>query len=362
MRENVMKSFNLKTRYFPISHGVIHGVIDASTVMVVFSATVLHGLSPSHIALMIGGYDLLAFAGQAIFGFGSDTLRLYKSTILLGIALTALSVVLMPADPFIAMVAAGLGNALFHVGAGAVALNTNPGRAADPGIFVAPGALGLALGLWLGKSGNTVLWPFLLALALSFAVTIKSSLPMLERYTPSKNSSIKEAMAILFLLLVSIGIRAFVGFAGTHECPKLPVVSFCLACAAFGGKALGGIISDRLGWIRTSVGALLISAPLIALGHASSSIIILGMFFFQMTMPVTLTAVYSIMPRWPAFSFGLCSTALVVGSFAAFYQPLGACYSPYLFFGLITLSAMLIFVALTGLKECISMKYAVATH
>jgi FSR family fosmidomycin resistance protein-like MFS transporter len=268
----------------------------------------------------------------------------------------------MLTHPFIAMVLAGIGNALFHIGAGAVSLNTSPGRAAAPGIFVAPGALGLGLGLWLGKSGNTVLWPFLLALALSFVITTRSSMPIIEMYLKPKIFSIKGSLAILFLLLVSIGIRAFVGFGGTHECPKLPMVSLGLAFAAFGGKTLGGIISDRLGWIRTSVGALLISAPLIALGNANSSIIILGMFFFQMTMPVTLTAVCALMPSRPAFSFGLCSLALVLGSFAAFYKPWVIYYSPSVLFGLITLSALLIFVALNGLKECMPVKCAVAAH
>jgi FSR family fosmidomycin resistance protein-like MFS transporter len=357
-----MKIFNLKDSYFPITHGAIHAVIDASTVMVVFSTSVAHHLPPLHTAFMIYGYDLLAFAGQALFGYGMDRLRIYRSVTLLGIVLAACSVLLMLTDSLIAVVTAGLGNALFHVGAGAVVLNTNPGRAADAGIFVAPGALGLALGTWLGKGGNTVLWPFLLALSLSFAIAVKSSLPRMENHSTTNIVPVKVTMAILFLLLFSISIRAFVGFAVAHECPKLPLVSFSLACAAFGGKALGGIISDRLGWIRTSVGALLISAPLIALGGSNGSVVILGMFFFQMTMPVTLTAVYALMPAQPAFSFGLCSLALVLGACAAFNEPWAIYYNAYVFFGLITLSALAIFVALIGLRECIHIKGAAAAH
>jgi hypothetical protein len=68
------------------------------------------------------------------------------------------------------------------------------------------------------------------------------------------------------------------------------------------------------------------------------------------------------MPRRPAFSFGLCSLALVLGSFAAFYKPWVIYYSPFVLFGLITLSALLIFVALNGLKECMPMKCAMAAH
>jgi len=357
-----MKSFNLQEHYFPFSHGAIHAVIDASTIMVVFSATVVHRFSPFQIALMIGSYDFLAFAGQALIGFGVDKLRLYKSTILLGIALTALSVVLMLSHPFTAMVMAALGNALFHVGAGAISLNTTPGRATDPGIFVAPGALGLGLGLWLGKSGNTLLWPFLLALALSFVIAVKSSLPVMEFSSKPKLPSIRGAKAVLLLLLVSVGIRAFVGFAATYESPKIPMISFGLAFAAFAGKALGGILSDQLGWIRTSVGALLISAPFVAFGGSNGSIVMVGMFFFQMTMPVTLTAVYALMPARPGLAFGLCSLSLIVGSFVSFYDPWRVYYTSYTLLGLILLSALSILVALNGLKESIPMKFAMATN
>jgi len=357
-----MKSFNLQAHYFPFSHGAIHAVIDASTIMVVFSATVVHRFSPFQIALMIGSYDFLAFAGQALIGFGVDKLRLYKSTILLGIALTALSVVLMLSHPFTAMVVAALGNALFHVGAGAISLNTTPGRATDPGIFVAPGALGLGLGLWLGKSGNTLLWPFLLALALSFVIAVKSSLPVMEFSSKPKLPSIRGAKAVLLLLLVSVGIRAFVGFAATYESPKIPMISFGLAFAAFAGKALGGILSDQLGWIRTSVGALLISAPFVAFGGSNGSIVMVGMFFFQMTMPVTLTAVYALMPARPGLAFGLCSLSLIVGSFVSFYDPWRVYYTSYTLLGLILLSALSILVALNGLKESIPMKFAMATN
>jgi len=356
-----MKNINLAVRYFPISHGAIHAVIDTSTIMVILSANVVHDLSPSQSSVMITGYNLLAFAGQAMLGYGMDKLRIYKNVILLGIILTAVSVMLMLLDPFAAMVVAGLGNALFHVGGGAISLNTSPGRATDPGIFVAPGALGLGLGLWLGKNGNTVLWPFLLALALSFAISIKSSVPAIESSSKTKPPPIKEPIRLLFLLLFSISIRAFMGFAGTYECPKLPAISMGLTMAAFGGKLLGGIISDRLGWIKTSVGALLISAPLIAFGGSNGMIIIVGMFLFQMTMPVTLTAVYTLMPSKPAFSFGLCCLALILGSLAAGYKIWAVYYSSYTFLGLITLSAALIFVALNRLKETTPMKFTRAS-
>ena len=61
--------------------------------------------------------------------------------------------------PYLAVVLAGLGNAAFHVGAGAMVLRLSPNRAAAAGLFVAPGAIGLAIGHWCGTSFRY--WPLI---------------------------------------------------------------------------------------------------------------------------------------------------------------------------------------------------------
>ena len=86
-----------------------------------------------------------------------------------------------------------------------------------------------------------------------------------------------------------------------------------------------------------------------------------GMFFFQMTMPVTLTAVYGLIPSKPAFSFGLCALFYILGVFASSYEPWEVYYNSYTFFGLIAFSAGLVFVALNRLKEVIPMKFTKAS-
>jgi hypothetical protein len=66
--------------------------------------------------------------------------------------------------PFAAVIFAGIGNALFYIGGGTISLSLIPRKATAPGIFVAPGALGVLVGTLLGKSGNFSAWPLLLAL------------------------------------------------------------------------------------------------------------------------------------------------------------------------------------------------------
>ena len=157
---------------------------------------------------------------------------------------------------------------------------------------------------------------------------------------------VKFQWIALALLLFSILIRALVGQAGSYQCPKASTALFALGSAAFAGKALGGILSDRFGWTLTSVTALLISAPLIALGGPNYTIIALGMFFFQMTMPVTLSAISMIMPGRPGFSFGLASLVLIAGTLPTYFSEPRAYYSPGAFFAVILISAVAIFFGL----------------
>jgi FSR family fosmidomycin resistance protein-like MFS transporter len=237
---------------------------------------------------------------------------------------------------------------MFHVGAGALSLSVDPGRASAPGIFVGPGAVGLALGMYLGKMADTPRWPFFVLLVLGLLVLpLVSVAPAPAREEP-RTAAVGQAegVAIVLLLLFSVLVRSFVGMAGFHAVHKTVAVGFAIATAAFAGKAVGGFVADRVGWIRSSVGALLVSAPVIAFGAAHTYAMVAAMFVFQMTMPVTLVALTVVMPRRPAFSFGVACVALVAGAIPTFFPPVHRFYSDVGFFALILTSALSLAVAL----------------
>ena len=119
--------------------------------------------------------------------------------------------------------------------------------------------------------------------------------------------------------------------------------------AACAGKMLGGIVSDRAGWILTSVGALLLSAPLIAFNGGELSLALPGLLLFQMTMPVTLVAVWCLMPGRPATAFGLPCLALIIGAVPTFFPAGKQLFGPYMFIGLIVISALALFVSLRAM-------------
>jgi FSR family fosmidomycin resistance protein-like MFS transporter len=334
----------------------MHAAVDAASVVAVFAAVGVHRLTAPDAFGLVVGYDLLAFGTQVALGAAADRIGKPKLAVLAGLGLVALATLLMPVAAWPTAVLAGLGNACFHVGAGAICLRVAPMRAAAPGLFVAPGALGLGFGLWLGRGAFAVAWPWTIVLLGAMVATVRlpnaahphdlRADPELGPKLAALRAGIKAPRLLVGLLLCSVLVRSLVGFAGSYRCPKLPVVLLALSLGAFAGKAVGGALADRLGWIRTSVAALLLSAPLIAFGAERWLVVVTGMFLFQMTMPVTLTAVTLLHPGKPAFAFGLTCLALIAGAVPTFLPATQAIYGPWLFVGLVVLSAAVLYAGL----------------
>ncbi len=349
------RTSNQATPYLAVIYGAIHAVIDAVCAVVVVSARRVHGLPLSRGFWLVLGYNLLAFGGQAPFGWATDRLRNPRVAAVSGILCTSFALIFLRVEPHLAVFFAALGNALFHVGPGVVTLYTRPGRATDPGIFVAPGALGLALGMGLGRSGDISSWPWGIALAISLAVALRVRHPAMpyDGVGSGDGAAVARTLSVgvapgagalaVTLLLLSVAVRAMVGMAACHACPRISLVTRGGPLVAFSGKALGGVIADRLGWIETSVGALLLSAPLIAFSGGNPMVALLGLLLFQMTMPVTLVAVAKVLPRRPGLAFGLCCLALIFGSLPSFFPMLKGFYQPGLFLGLILAATVAVF-------------------
>ena len=162
---------------------------------------------------------------------------------------------------------------------------------------------------------------------------------------------------VLFLLLFSIVVRSLVGRAGGYLCPRAFAVGVGFACAAFAGKALGGIVSDRLGWLETGVGALVLAAPLVAFGGSHAAAVTVGLFLVQTTMPVTLAATAALLPGRPGTAFGLASLAYIAGFLPTLSGAAKALYGPPAFLALILLSAAALYAALRLLRGAVPMKF-----
>ncbi len=345
------------TAGLPIVYGAMHLLVDLTTVTAITRAA---GFAEGDVLGPFGlvlGYDLLAFGLQLPLGYVVDRLGALRGALLAGLMLSGVGLALVPHSAAATMVVAGVGNALFHLGAGALVLVGARGRAAPAGVFVAPGALGLGLGMALGRAADLPTWPLFLALAAAMVTAwrvrnpraqnpLKFNDPAATTFIPNERAALW--WTVLGLLLASVMVRSFVGFAGARGCPKSLVLLMGIPLAGFLGKTLGGLVSDRIGWLETSVGALLLSAPMIAFTGATPWGLLPGLVIFQATMPVTLTAAYLLMPRYPATAFGLPCLGLVVGALPTFFDDMGV-YARALFLALILGSALACWLALRGL-------------
>jgi FSR family fosmidomycin resistance protein-like MFS transporter len=349
---SLLASLARPERRIPAAYGLAHAVVDTTTVSVVYASIGVHALPVPAAFRLVIAYDVLAFASQALIGVVADRLRAPRAFAVAGLVIAALSLAAMPFDATSAMLLAGLGNAIFHVGGGSLALAIEPGRAGAAGVFVGPGALGLALGLAIGqREGAFPFAPIAIAIAAALVVIAIVRVPREPYAALPDGPAPRGAAAIAGLLLFSIAVRAFVGFVAPRDTPRSAALAIGLALAAFGGKTLGGLVADRLGWIATGVGALALSAPVIVLGAAHPAALVAGMALFQMTMPVTLAGLALLWPRRPALVFGVACVALVAGALAAFSPAIVEGASRAVVLALVALSAVALHAGLRRLGD-----------
>ena len=302
-----------------IVYGAAHGIVDLASAAAVYNISRTGLVSADVFFLFILAYDFLAFAGQAVLGFLVDYFRAPRIAAISGCALVIAGNLLWLFSPLAAVILVGLGNALFHLGGGAIGLNLTPGRATAPGLFVAPGAIGLTVGIAAGKQGN--LGPFfIIALLLLSVFAMYFVKPPAMNYGKKKPPvGKKAAVAIFVLLFSSIAVRALVASIAVYPWKKDVTLLWIFVLAVAAGKALGGVFADKFGWIRVSVSALLLSAFIVPLGGQTPAAGIAGMFLFQFVMAVALVALALLIPGRPALVFGLNCLSLFIGIFPLFF-------------------------------------------
>ena len=296
-----------------------HALVDAVCAALVFSLIHLYPLGPGEYLRLVIGYNLLAFALQPFCGILVDRFFSPRAGALSGIVLSIGALAALQHQPYITIVLSGLGNALFHVGGGAAIMKMRPDKAGPSGIFVAPGALGLATGAAIGRAGIAPVNLFFLLLTTAGLMTALCRFPVNRSTgaTPFKNGTANRE-TVIALLLLSVALRSLLGFSAGGLWKGHQPVILAFAFAAFCGKSAGGLLADRCGWTKTGTAALALAALLFSRASQAAWYAVLGIMLLQMTMPVTLTALYRTLPERPGLAFGLCCLALVIGAAPVF--------------------------------------------
>lgn len=327
-------------------YGIAHLLVDASCAFLILG---LLGFAPGMLFNIVL-YNVLAFGLQVPFGLLLDKYQYQKPAAIAGILLvfTAFMITQMP---LLTIILAGTGNAIFHTGGGQVALNIKYKKATIPGIFVAPGGIGLALGIYLSVSGikfNPYIFPISLLITTTLITLIK--LPPLS-VIKENSGRYNFFLIIIFLIMISISIRSVIGLTIVFPWKNNLYLLILLTLSIAIGKALGGVFADRFGFMKTGLTGLIISMPLLAFGSANPYAGLAGIFAFNLTMPVTLVAISNILPGRAAFSFGLSTFALLIGALPSFTKYKTWFNNDWIIFSFILLSAIALYFGLNSLKK-----------
>jgi FSR family fosmidomycin resistance protein-like MFS transporter len=317
------ESRSIKTSHaMAVIYSIAHFAVDFGCAFLMLGSLTDPAVSEnsSSAAVLLLLYNFFAFAMQMPIGLIADSLNRNCLVASAGGLLTALAYGLT-SSPYAAAIAAGLGNALFHFGGGIDVLNISTESSRWLGIFVSPGAFGVYFGNVLGKLhafSSIIVVAALLVLAviipLSHYISAGSFASGNERPAfigPRCGGSRKGLVIALICLFLVVCIRSYLGMVMRFPW-KSGIWAALLICGVVFGKAAGGFLCDRIGATAASCLSLGLAAVLFLLS-GSAVFGILAVFFFNMTMPITLWAVARLFPGAKGFSFGLLTFALFLG-------------------------------------------------
>ncbi|MBQ7535221.1 MAG: hypothetical protein IJT43_06335 [Stomatobaculum sp.] len=234
---------------------------------------------------------------------------------------------------------AGIGNSCFHVGGGIDLLKRSKGSAAMPGVFVSTGAFGVWLGPVLAAKQQARTFGLLFGCILMLftgLVLIQMHLTRQawepggeEEQKTSEHFNIHIAdpsFAAALCLVTAVLFRSYAGTIMRYGWKKAGVAFLFTAGVVF-GKMLGGIVGDRAGWRRTAVVSLAVSGLLFLFAEKNAACGIAAVFFFNMTMPLTLTALAKLYRGREGMAFGLTTLALFLGTLPSMAESAGFLFS-----------------------------------
>lgn len=327
-------------------HTPLHMIVDFSCIYLMsrhIHAAVLAESAGSDWLMYVIMYNFFAFAVQLPIGVIGDRLQRNNALAAAGIgcilaAYICISLLDISAFPAVPVIAAGLGNAMFHIGGGIDVLQKARHHCTEAGIFVSSGALGVFAGKWLpGKSeliDRIMLYAVPALLLTGFIFALCAAAAEKQHRTWSCCFSLhpeKGALAVFCAVccIIVVVLRSFAGCVFIFPW-SAGWLAFAMTAGVAAGKALGGIAADRFGTAKTVIASLAGCAMLFMGGEAFPLCGILAVFLFNMTMPITLTLLADVFPKAKGTAFGALTFAIFIGIIPSFFMSCRSIASPIL--------------------------------
>lgn len=292
---------------------ILHFCVDGICAYTLFSLLLIQLKDEQYKFMLLMIYNCIAFLTQPFFGLLIDIkdnkeryfLIVSVALIFLGIAFNFVSI--------LSVILLGLGNSIFHISGGKYVISKTKNNIIDLGIFVSSGALGLSLGCNYNSLYLKYSLLIIIALVTFLIFMSKESKEILEN--PKDKTcefNLEKTFILLMLVCIVVLLRSFVGRLSNVTFAKTSLILVLFGLSSMLGKLCGGIIGKYLGINKTILISLSISILLLILGNSNLYAYLFGLFFFNMSMPLTLFLANKIIDK-QGFSFGLLAAFLIPG-------------------------------------------------
>lgn len=333
-------------------YSIIHCIVDMSCAMLIAGILIPTITGTYNLMVSIILYNFFAFAFQLPFGILADKINKNAFISAIGCLLIIIGY-LLNFSAILACIIVGIGNALFHVGGGIDVLNIAERKATLPGIYVATGALGLYIGSNTIVLGFDKFYLMIVILIISILALLWLYKQVKQNYKinnkePKIETISNKKQIIMYCLLITICIRGYLGLILNFEWKSNFIIGLICVLAVVLGKIFGGILGDKFSWRKVSTLSLIISAILFIFAFNNIVCGIIAILLFNMTMPITLTALSNVFNNNKGMAFGLTTLALFIGAVPVLFG-----YDDFLFnqIGLFIMTVISAIVLYIGLKK-----------
>lgn len=271
-------------------------------------------------------YDFFAFLPQGLIGdFIIKHRKIPYETLghlLMGVSVFAIL------SPWSALRIAGyillaLGNAVLHECGAIATVAESGGKIFPSALFVAGGSFGVVIGQTMGTQ-QVPPYFLIIPLVLSELLCLSAKASVRKETYPVFHA-VSPKIAAGTVLLIAFGVtavRSYIGYAIPISWNKQLWQSFFLFFIMGAGKALGGLLADRIGVRKTAFIGTLAAIPFLLFGDRLMAVSCIGVFFFSMTMSITFAMCLSVLQTNPGLAFGITTAALFLGLLPAFFVQL----------------------------------------
>ena len=313
-------------------YSLLHMLVDGVCALAMFGHFFID--ENGHFSMLL--YNFCAFALQMPLGTWLDLLVLQNThkKEQLAFVFAVSGVLLTIVGAFLHPVVLGIGNALFHIGGGVGTIQEDTAKSWQGrglGVFVAPGAFGLYIGTVIGKgsyrlTGMVVAVAVLLIVVVGTVLLLKTQKLSFSRKWHEKDAAemrsgkgkTGQVLLLATCCFLVVVLRSYIGMAVAFPWKQVPVLGCISVLAVVAGKVAGGFIAAGFGYAKTAVITLFIaSIGYIGLDWAPLGLV--ALFFFNMTMPMTLYLLIRTLKQLPGFSFGLLTFGLFLGFLPAYF-------------------------------------------